>query len=252
MLIDDFYRRLTAPSQTVPDRRVSNHHWKTLSTEDSPSLEIDNLSNRPLRMALLGECNCYFEAHERHRGPTADLGINALAARMVIFAPLRPDEGHVEVICQTQTFRLGSRSCNSISFCAQPSRSRGIECFTCRRQRSGCSLVSNRHARRYILRLSADGSARVTVPRGGSRKAALDFAQRNVTWIEQQLQKRHAQKNEIAGWRHGSEIFFRGRRVALAVGNGVVEFADQVLPIKEPSDDLRRSSSNTAHGPALN
>jgi predicted metal-dependent hydrolase len=55
-------------------------------------------------------------------------------------------------------------------------------------------LFPNRHARRYILRLSADGSARVTVPRGGSRKAALDFAQRHVTWIEQQLQKRHAQK----------------------------------------------------------
>jgi len=102
-------------------------------------------------------------------------------------------------------------------------------------------LYPNRHARRYILRLTADGSARVTVPRGGSRKAALDFARRHVAWIEQQLQKRHAQKNEITSWRHGSEIFFRGERVALSVGDGAVEFANQVVPLKEIPGDLRPS-----------
>ncbi|MEO8428400.1 MAG: SprT family zinc-dependent metalloprotease [Verrucomicrobiota bacterium] len=100
-------------------------------------------------------------------------------------------------------------------------------------------LFPNRQARRYILRISADGSVRVTVPRGGSRKAALDFARRHVTWIEQQLQKRQAQKNEVTGWRHGTEIFFRGQRAALAVRDGVVEFADQVVPLKETPDDLR-------------
>jgi hypothetical protein len=100
-------------------------------------------------------------------------------------------------------------------------------------------LFPNRHARRYILRISADGSARVTVPRGGSRKAALDFARRHVTWIEQQLQKRHAQKKEITAWKHASEIFFRGQRVALTVGDGVVAFADQIVRLKETPDDLR-------------
>ena len=156
------------------------------------------------------------------------------------FSLFAPYEGHVEVICQTQVFstRLPVVQLDFFLRPAQP-QPRGSNVLLVGGKEVVVRLFPNRHARRYILRLSADGSARVTVPRGGSRKAALDFAQRHVTWIEQQLQKRHAQKNEIAGWRHGSEIFFRGQQVALAVGNGVVEFADQVLPIKEPPDDLR-------------
>ena len=48
-------------------------------------------------------------------------------------------------------------------------------------------FVRNRRARRYILRLRPDGAARVTVPRGGSLAEANRFAERNVTWLEQQL-----------------------------------------------------------------
>ena len=130
------------------------------------------------------------------------------------FSLFAPYEGHVEVICQTQVFstRLPVVQLDFFLRPAQP-QPRGSNVLLVGGKEVVVRLFPNRHARRYILRLSADGSARVTVPRGGSRKAALDFAQRNVTWIEQQLQKRHAQKNEIAGWRHGSEIFFRGQRV---------------------------------------
>ena len=159
---------------------------------------------------------------------------------MAIFPRFAPDESHVEVICQTQEFstRLPVVQLDFFLRPAQP-QPRGSDVLFVNGGEVVVRLFPNRHARRYILRISADGSTRVTVPRGGSRKAALDFARRHVAWIEQQLQKRHAQKNEIAGWRHGSEIFFRGQRVALAVGDGVVQFADQVVPLKETPDNLR-------------
>ena len=45
------------------------------------------------------------------------------------------------------------------------------------------TLVRNLRARRYVLRLRADGSARVTIPRGGSVPEAQRFAERNQAWL---------------------------------------------------------------------
>jgi predicted metal-dependent hydrolase len=47
------------------------------------------------------------------------------------------------------------------------------------------SLVPARNprARRYILRLLPDGSARVTIPRGGSATEARKFAERSKDWL---------------------------------------------------------------------
>lgn len=47
-------------------------------------------------------------------------------------------------------------------------------------------FVRHRRARRYLLRVDADGRVRVTIPRGGSRREADAFAQRNLTWIQAQ------------------------------------------------------------------
>src|SRR5688572_10477910 len=46
------------------------------------------------------------------------------------------------------------------------------------------SYVRHRRARRYLLRINADGSVRVTIPRGGSRREAHAFAQKHRDWIE--------------------------------------------------------------------
>ena len=48
--------------------------------------------------------------------------------------------------------------------------------------------VRHVRARRYVLRVDADGRVRVTIPRGGSRREADAFAQRQITWIRQQQQ----------------------------------------------------------------
>jgi predicted metal-dependent hydrolase len=49
--------------------------------------------------------------------------------------------------------------------------------------------VRHRRARRYVLRLDLDGRVRVTIPRGGSRREADAFAQRQATWIRQRVQE---------------------------------------------------------------
>lgn len=46
--------------------------------------------------------------------------------------------------------------------------------------------VRNRRARRYLLRLDAEGRARVTIPRGGSHRQAVVFAARHLEWVERQ------------------------------------------------------------------
>jgi predicted metal-dependent hydrolase len=46
--------------------------------------------------------------------------------------------------------------------------------------------VRHQLARRYVLRVDADGRVRVTIPRGGSRREASLFAAKNLAWIEQQ------------------------------------------------------------------
>ena len=53
-------------------------------------------------------------------------------------------------------------------------------------------LVRNPRARRYLLRLAADGAARVTIPRGGSAAEAIRFAGRHTAWLERQLLRQAA------------------------------------------------------------
>jgi predicted metal-dependent hydrolase len=53
------------------------------------------------------------------------------------------------------------------------------------------TLVFVRHpqARRYLLRVFADATVRVTIPRWGSRKEAAAFADRERAWIQRQLRR---------------------------------------------------------------
>ena len=44
-------------------------------------------------------------------------------------------------------------------------------------------FVRHKRARRYVLRVDHDGRVRVTIPRGGSRRAAVAFGLRHLEWI---------------------------------------------------------------------
>jgi len=74
------------------------------------------------------------------------------------------------------------------------------------------AFVRNRRARRYILRMTPAGGVRVTIPWGGSKAFALEFAQRNAAWVARQLQR---PKTSPAEWGHGTEVLFRGVPQAL-------------------------------------
>ena len=51
-------------------------------------------------------------------------------------------------------------------------------------------IVRHRRARRYILRVLDDGSVRVTVPRWGSKRGALQFVEASQAWIAAQRARR--------------------------------------------------------------
>ena len=55
--------------------------------------------------------------------------------------------------------------------------------------RPGRYFVRHRRARRYILRVEPDGRLRVTIPRGGSLRAAEEFASRHDEWVRQQRER---------------------------------------------------------------
>ena len=57
---------------------------------------------------------------------------------------------------------------------------------------AGRYFIRHRRARRYILRLDPDGRVRVTIPRGGSKREAEAFADRQDGWVERQRAKMQA------------------------------------------------------------
>ena len=104
-------------------------------------------------------------------------------------------------------------------------------------------LIRNRRARRYVLRLRRDGSARVTIPRGGTKVEAKRFAEKNVGWLEKQLLRLAARPQGPPAWHVGTEILFRGERVKLQphpAGDAcMICLATETVRVKELSADLR-------------
>jgi hypothetical protein len=103
-------------------------------------------------------------------------------------------------------------------------------------------FVRSRRARRYLLRVEDDGRVRVTIPRGGSRAEAERVVRRHLEWVERQRYLRLKDPG-TPGWRHGTEVFFRGSRVALTLGEAggrrIVTFADQALIVRDDERDLK-------------
>ncbi len=50
-------------------------------------------------------------------------------------------------------------------------------------------FVRHPRARRYIIRVRDDGSVRVTIPRGGSRRKGEEFLRRQRAWVEAQRRR---------------------------------------------------------------
>ena len=100
-------------------------------------------------------------------------------------------------------------------------------------------FVRHPRARRYVLRLRPDGTARVTVPRGGSEVMAQQFAEKNADWLRQQMQRVTARPPGKTAWPVGAEIFYRGEAVMITESEHGLAFADQTLPLTPAALDCR-------------
>jgi hypothetical protein len=77
-------------------------------------------------------------------------------------------------------------------------------------------FVRMRRARKYILRVRPDGTLRVTIPRGGSRRDAEAFLTKHRRWAERERVRVTVQHAPV-DWREGDAILFGGERVPLQV-----------------------------------
>jgi predicted metal-dependent hydrolase len=102
-------------------------------------------------------------------------------------------------------------------------------------------FVRLRRARRYILRVRADGGLRVTIPRAGSRAEAARFVERQAAWIEKERARVRSAGGPVE-WGHGGQVLLRGERVHIEVADGgrVLRYGERVIRIPAGIGNLRR------------
>ncbi len=96
-------------------------------------------------------------------------------------------------------------------------------------------------ARRYLLRLRADGTVRLTIPRGGSESAGWEFVQRHLGWLEKQFTRLATRPTAPAEWTVGTEIYFRGEPTKIEAEEtaGWIRFADQRVRVPIGTENHR-------------
>jgi len=103
-------------------------------------------------------------------------------------------------------------------------------------------LVRHPRARRYLLRLRPDGTARVTIPRGGSVSEARRFADRHRARLEEQLKRLPVNHPAPKEWRPGSEVMFRGELLRLeaeANGGPAIRLGSETFIVLNHASNLR-------------
>ena len=97
-------------------------------------------------------------------------------------------------------------------------------------------IARHRRARRYLLRVSPDGSLRLTVPRGSAIADGLQFAASQHEWIAREQLR---QRRRMAPWRDGSRIWFRGDVERLCVDGTAVVCGTAAIAARNAGDDMR-------------
>lgn len=86
-------------------------------------------------------------------------------------------------------------------------------------------ITRHRLARRYILRVTATGVVRVTVPRGASVAGGLAFAAGQVNWITTEWARRHARTE----WGCGTRVWYRGAQHPIACNGATIACGASVV-----------------------
>jgi hypothetical protein len=105
-------------------------------------------------------------------------------------------------------------------------------------------LVRHPRARRYLLRLQPDGTARLVVPRRGNRAEALRFLERSEAWLLESRRKWQARASvQSSPWRDGARFLFRGEETILRVeekeASARLSFAGHAIETT-PQNDYRK------------
>jgi predicted metal-dependent hydrolase len=106
-------------------------------------------------------------------------------------------------------------------------------------------IVYRRHARarNYVLRLHANRTVVVTVPRQGTRKFAREFVASRKAWLEKQWRVLEARRAPPHDLRPGMEILLHGRAVALEVRQQGTAWelhaGAERVPLPSPNGNLR-------------
>ncbi len=87
------------------------------------------------------------------------------------------------------------------------------------------AIVRHRRARRYVLRMTKEGTLRLTVPRGASIAGGLRFVRTQDAWISREYARRSA---GIEPWSDGRPVLLRGELVPLVVTPDSVGLGDQL------------------------
>jgi predicted metal-dependent hydrolase len=103
-------------------------------------------------------------------------------------------------------------------------------------------FVRMRRARKYILRVRPDGTLRVTIPRGGSRRDAEAFVAKHRGWAEQERRRVAAQYAPVE-WREGHAILLRGLpaplRLETAARGLMLVLEGEAVRVSPGAGDLR-------------
>ncbi len=105
-------------------------------------------------------------------------------------------------------------------------------------------FVRNPRAKRYIVRVDTKGRITLTLPKRGSMRYALKFANEHLDWIRERQNLAVKEKTADARLGFGQRILFRGEWHELILekdcGRPVMIFANQRLFIADENMDLRR------------
>jgi predicted metal-dependent hydrolase len=77
-------------------------------------------------------------------------------------------------------------------------------------------FVRVRRARKYILRVRPDGTLRVTIPRGGSRRDAEAFVEKHRRWVDEERISAAARHAPVE-WHAGDSVLLGGVPTAIAI-----------------------------------
>jgi predicted metal-dependent hydrolase len=104
-------------------------------------------------------------------------------------------------------------------------------------------IVFRPRARRYLLGLQADGTARLVVPRRGSEAEGIRFLERSEAWLLKRVVQWRSRSQARQSWGEEARFLFRGEEVGLRVetGEGRLRlcFSDQVVSVPRALPDYR-------------